>query len=72
MSQPIKGEKKDDFLKRCMQEQERVDSFPKEDQRFAVCKRVWDTHWHEALKIYKDAFAEKTYTDYPKHEQLNK
>jgi hypothetical protein len=71
MSQPIKGEKKDTFIKRCMVEQERVDSFPDEKQRYAVCKRVWDTHWHEALKIYKDAFAEKTYTDYPKQATEN-
>jgi hypothetical protein len=52
MSQPIKGEKKDDFLKRCMVEQERVDSFPKEDQRFAVCNRVWETHAREAMTAY--------------------
>jgi hypothetical protein len=52
MSQPIKGENKDTFIKRCMVEQERVDSFPKEDQRFAVCNRVWETHAREAMTAY--------------------
>jgi hypothetical protein len=55
-----------------MQEQDGVKSYPNKFERYEVCKRVWDTHWHEALKIYKDAFTEKTYTDYPKHEKLNK
>jgi hypothetical protein len=70
MSQPIKGEKKDTFIKRCMVEQERVDSFPKEDQRFAVCNRVWETHAREALSLYKRSFND-SYTDYPKQASEN-
>lgn len=66
MSQPIKGEKKDTFLKRCMIEQDSVDSFPDKFERSAVCQRVWETHTREALTLYKKSFAEKTYTDYPK------
>jgi hypothetical protein len=52
MSQPIKGEKKDDFLKRCMIEQDSVDSFPQEDQRYKVCQWVWETHKREAMTAY--------------------
>lgn len=66
MPQPIKGEGKDKFLQRCMADEESVNSFPDESQRYAVCTRVWDTHKREALSLYKKSFAEKTYTDYPK------
>lgn len=66
MPQPIKGEGKDKFLQRCMADEESVNSFPDESQRFAVCNRVWETHTREALSLYKKSFAEKTYTDYPK------
>ena len=66
MPQPIKGEGKDKFLQRCMADEESVGAFPDESQRYAVCNRVWDTHKREALSLYKNSFAEKTYTDYPK------
>ena len=66
MPQPIKGEKKDTFIQRCMSDEESVNSFPSEDQRFAVCNRVWETHTREALSLYKRSFAEDSYTDYPK------
>jgi hypothetical protein len=52
MPQPIKGEKKDTFIQRCMADEESVNSFPKEDQRFAVCQRVWETHTREAMTAY--------------------
>ena len=39
-----------------MIEQERVDSFPDESQRYAVCQRVWETHAREALSLYKKSF----------------
>ncbi len=52
MPQPIKGEKKDTFIQRCMADEESVNSFPKEDQRYAVCQRVWETHAREALSLY--------------------
>tara|TARA_R110000868_G_scaffold158694_1_gene387039 strand:+ start:117 stop:296 length:180 start_codon:yes stop_codon:yes gene_type:complete len=59
MSQPIKGEKKDTFLDRCMIEQERVDSFPDESQRYAVCQRVWETHAREAMTKYVNSLKKK-------------
>lgn len=57
MPQPIKGEGKDKFLQRCMADEESVNSFPDESQRYAVCTRVWDTHKREALSLYKKSFA---------------
>lgn len=59
MPQPIKGEGKDKFLQRCMADEESVNSFPDESQRFAVCQRVWETHSREALSLYKKSFAGK-------------
>jgi hypothetical protein len=52
MPQPIKGEKKETFIQRCMSDEESVNSFPKEDQRYAVCQRVWETHAREAMTAY--------------------
>jgi hypothetical protein len=52
MPQPIKGEKKDTFIKRCMGDEESVGAFPDESQRYAVCNRVWETHAREAMKAY--------------------
>jgi hypothetical protein len=52
MSQPIKGEKKDDFLRRCMIEQDGIQAFPDKFERYAVCKRVWETHEREAMTAY--------------------
>ena len=54
-----------------MADEESVNSFPKEDQRFAVCNRVWETHKREALSLYKRSFAEDSYTDYPKQASEN-
>jgi hypothetical protein len=52
MPQPIKGEKKETYIARCMADEESVNSFPKEDQRYAVCNRVWETHAREAMTAY--------------------
>jgi hypothetical protein len=70
MPQPIKGEKKDTFIKRCMGDEESVGAFPDESQRYAVCNRVWETHTREALSLYKRSFND-SYTDYPKQATEN-
>lgn len=70
MSQPIKGEKKDDFLKRCMVEQDGIKAFPDKFERYEVCQRVWETHKREALSLYKRSFND-SYTDYPKQATEN-
>ena len=59
MSQPIKGEKKDTFLKRCMIEQDSVDSFPDKLERSEVCRRVWETHAREAMTKYVNSLKKK-------------
>jgi hypothetical protein len=70
MPQPIKGEKKDTFIQRCMGDEESVGAFPDESQRYAVCNRVWETHTREALSLYKRSFND-SYTDYPKQATEN-
>jgi hypothetical protein len=56
MPQPIKGEKKETFLARCIADEESVNAFPDKFQRYAVCVHTWETHSREALSIYKDTF----------------
>ena len=51
MPQPNKNEKKDDFIQRCMSDEESIKSFPDEKQRYAVCNSKWNKHnLQEALK----------------------
>lgn len=39
---PKKGEKKKDFLDRCMSNKVMNDEYPDNDQRYAVCNSIWD------------------------------
>ena len=59
MPQPIKGEKKQTFLDRCMTDLESIDTHPNEKQRYAVCVHTWETHSREALSNYKKTFAKQ-------------
>lgn len=59
MPQPIKGEGKEKYIARCMADEESVNSFPDESQRYAVCNRVWETHKREALSNFIKAFKRK-------------
>ena len=59
MPQPVKGEKKETFLARCMSDLESINSHPEEAQRFAVCSHTWETHTREALSNYKKTFAKQ-------------
>lgn len=59
MPQPIKGEKKETFLARCIADEESVNSFPDKFQRYAVCMHTWETHSREALSNYKKTFSVK-------------
>lgn len=59
MPQPIKGEKKETFIARCLADEESVNAFPEAKQRVAVCNRVWETHTREALSNYNKAFNKK-------------
>lgn len=59
MPQPVKGEKKETFLARCMSDVESINDRPDEQQRYAVCLHTWETHSREALSLYKKTFAGK-------------
>jgi len=61
-----KDETKDEYLKRCMSDNEMNSKYPEQDQRFAICNVYWEEHLMSAFGKYIDTFAEKTYTDYPK------
>ena len=42
MPTPRKTETKEDWINRCMGDQESIDTYPDEDQRFAVCSYKWE------------------------------
>lgn len=42
MPEPRSGEDHDDFISRCMGDDEAVEDFPDEDQRFAFCESTWE------------------------------
>ena len=65
MPQPNANELKDDFLTRCMGDEEAISDFPDNDQRYAVCNSLWDESRMSALTKYRQAFAEDSYSDYP-------
>ena len=65
MPQPNANELKDDFLTRCMGDEESISDFPDNDQRYAVCNSLWDESRMSALTKYRQAFAEDSYSDYP-------
>jgi len=41
MPKPHTDEGRDDFLDRCMGDDESVADFPDADQRYAVCNSIW-------------------------------
>jgi hypothetical protein len=65
MPTPKPQEPHDDYIQRCMSDQESVDSFPDEEQRYAVCESMWDEVKQTAYSKYRQAFAEPSYSDYP-------
>ena len=42
MPRPRPGEKREDFLERCMGSAEARNDYPNERQRFAVCQSFWE------------------------------
>ena len=53
MPNPQPSESHDDYIKRCMSDQESVDSFPNEEQRYAVCESKWDESKMSAFSKFK-------------------
>lgn len=65
MPKPRQSEPHDEYISRCMSDDETLSKFPDEEQRYAVCESMWDERELTALSKYRQAFAE-SYTDYPK------
>jgi hypothetical protein len=42
MPSPRKDESEDQFISRCMSDEEMKGKHPKQDERYAVCKSFWD------------------------------
>lgn len=42
MPTPRDNEKQDDFISRCMSDEEMKRKHPEQDERYAVCKSFWD------------------------------
>ena len=70
MPNPNPSESHDDYINRCMSDDETLSKFPDEEQRYAVCESMWDERELSALSKYRQAFAE-SYTDYPKQATEN-
>ncbi len=64
MPKPKPNENHDDFISRCMSDEESMNSFPDVDQRYAVCESTWSETRMNILEKYKQAFVD-SYTDYP-------
>lgn len=65
MPKPRQSEPHDEYISRCMSDDETLSKFPDEEQRYAVCESMWDERELTAFSKYRQAFAE-SYTDYPK------
>lgn len=65
MPNPQPSEPHDEYISRCMSDDETLSKFPDEEQRYAVCESMWDERELSAFSKYRQAFAE-SYTDYPK------
>lgn len=61
MPTPKANETEEEFITRCMSDAEPKIKYPDEDQRYAVCKSIYDG----PVGAYRRAFAD-SYTDYPK------
>jgi hypothetical protein len=58
MPKPTPSESKEEFLNRCMGDEEALKDFPDEAQRYAVCQSKWYETKMSALEKYRAAFAE--------------
>jgi len=57
MPTPNPKETHNDYITRCMSDQESVDSYPNEEQRYAVCESKWGESKLSAMAKYRRAFA---------------
>ena len=64
MPNPRNNETHDDFITRCMSDEESKSSFPDESQRYAVCESKWSESKMSVIERYRQAFASKISFDY--------
>ena len=64
MPNPRNNETHDDFLTRCMGDEESKTSFPDEAQRYAVCESKWTESKMSVMDRYRQAFASKISFDF--------
>ena len=65
MPKPNPNESHDQFINRCMGDEEMVKNYENTDQRYAVCESKWqDYKGMNIIERYKQAFVD-SYTDYP-------
>ena len=57
MPTPNSKETHDDYINRCMSDQESLDSYPNEEQRYAVCEAKWSEAKMTSIAKYRKAFA---------------
>ena len=66
MPTPKPKETEEEFISRCMGDEETLSKYPENDQRYAVCKSIYDG----PVGAYRKAFAD-SYNDYPKQATEN-
>jgi hypothetical protein len=66
MPTPKPKETEEEFISRCMGDEETLGKYPENDQRYAVCKSIYDG----PVGAYRKAFAD-SYNDYPKQATEN-
>ncbi len=64
MPKPRPSEPHDEYISRCMSDDETLSKFPDEEQRYAVCESMWDERELSALSKYRQAFDLVTYSYY--------
>ena len=57
MPTPNPKETHNDYITRCMSDQESTDTYPNEEQRYAVCESKWQESKMSAMAKYRRAFA---------------
>jgi vesicle coat complex subunit len=58
-----KDETKDDYLKRCMSDNEMNTKYPEQDQRFAICNVYWEEHLMDGYSNFCDFVKRNENTD---------
>ncbi len=60
MPKPRKNEKENEFISRCMGDDEMNQKYPDKDQRYAICKSFWKNRNKKKNNLTGDIQNEKT------------